>query len=96
MHTIKVIAGGFLLLAVCLLVGRAVGGQAPAASVAGAAKLFIPLWLISAAVNLWIGVSKAGYSALKGRLQSTRMHRSAYLRCSLNGRRQPISRSSCS
>ena len=26
------------------------------------AKLFIPLWLIVAGVNMWIGVSQAGYS----------------------------------
>jgi hypothetical protein len=62
MHTIKVIAGGFLLLAVCLLIGRLVGGSAPAGSLASAAKLFIPLWLVAAAVNMWIGVSKAGYT----------------------------------
>jgi hypothetical protein len=62
MHTLKVIAGGFLLLAVCLLIGRVVGGQTPAEGVAGAAKLFIPLWLLLAAVNLWIGVTRAGYT----------------------------------
>jgi hypothetical protein len=43
-HTIKVIAGGFVLLALCLLIGRLVGGAAPAAGVASAAQLFIPLW----------------------------------------------------
>jgi hypothetical protein len=61
MHTVKVIAGGFVLLALCLLIGRLVGGPAPAAGAAGAAKLFIPLWLVAAAINMWIGVSKAGY-----------------------------------
>ncbi len=29
---------------------------------ANAAKLFLPLWLIAAGINLWVGVSKAGYS----------------------------------
>ena len=29
---------------------------------AGAAKLFIPLWLLVAGVNLWIGVTRAGYT----------------------------------
>jgi hypothetical protein len=62
MHTVKVIAGGFVLLALCLLAGRLVGGPAPAVGVAGAARLFIPLWLVAAAINLWIGVSKAGYT----------------------------------
>ena len=61
MHTLKVIAGGFILLAVSLLIGRLVGGT-PAAGVAGAAKLFIPLWLVLAGVNLWIGVTRAGYT----------------------------------
>ena len=61
MHTVKVIAGGFVLLALCLLIGRLVGGPAPAAGV-GAAKLFIPLWLVAAGINMWIGVSKAGYT----------------------------------
>ena len=62
MHTLKVIAGGLILLAVCLLIGRLVGGQAPAEGAAGAAKLFIPLWLLVAGVNLWIGVTRAGYT----------------------------------
>jgi len=62
MHTIKVIAGGFVLLGLCLLIGRWVGGPTPAAGLATAAKLFIPLWLIAAGINMWIGVSKAGYS----------------------------------
>jgi hypothetical protein len=51
MHTLKVIAGGFILLAVCLLIGRLAG-----------LKLFIPLWLLLAGVNLWIGVTRAGYT----------------------------------
>jgi len=50
-HTVKVIACGFVLLTLCLVFGRAAG-----------AKLFLPLWLVAAAVNLWIGVSRAGYS----------------------------------
>jgi hypothetical protein len=48
MHTVKVIAGGFVLLAICLLIGRLVGGTTPAAGIARAAKLFIPLWLVAA------------------------------------------------
>lgn len=62
MHTLKVIAGGLLLLAVCLLIGRVVGGQTPTEGVAGAAKLFIPLWLLLSGLNLWIGVTRAGYT----------------------------------
>ena len=61
-HTIKVIAGGFVLLAVCLLIGRWIGGPTPAAGLATAAKVFIPLWFIAAGINMWVGVAKAGYS----------------------------------
>ena len=60
MHTIKVLAAGFALLAVCLLAGRSLG--TPGAGLALGARLFIPLWLVGAAVNMWIGVSRAGYS----------------------------------
>jgi hypothetical protein len=56
MHTVIVMAGGLALLAVCLLVGRTTG------SVGKAPLVFIPLWLIGAAINMWIGVNRAGYS----------------------------------
>jgi len=58
-HTIKVIAGGFVLLALCLLVGRWLGGTV---GLANGAKLFIPLWLVGAGINMWVGVTRAGYS----------------------------------
>ncbi len=61
MHTLKVIFGGFLLLGVCLLLGRWIGGAA-ATVVATAIKYFIVLWLAATLVNMWVGVSKAGYS----------------------------------
>lgn len=61
MHTLKVIFGGFLLLGVCLLLGRWIGG---AAATVGATtiKYFLALWLAATLVNMWVGVSKAGYS----------------------------------
>ena len=62
MHTIRVIAGGFLLLAFCLLIGRWTGSPTAAVGLAKAAKVFLPLWFVAAAINMWIGVSKAGYS----------------------------------
>lgn len=61
MHTIKVIAGGFALLALCLLLARVFGGPEPARLVS-AARWFLPLWLVGAGINMWIGVTKAGYS----------------------------------
>jgi hypothetical protein len=61
-HTIKVIAGGFVLLALCLVVGRLMGGADQSAVVARAALVFVPIWLVGAGINMWVGVSKAGYS----------------------------------
>lgn len=61
-HTIKVITAGFALLFVCLLAGRFIGDGAHSASVARAALIFVALWLAGAAINMWIGVAKAGYS----------------------------------
>jgi hypothetical protein len=61
MHTLMVLGAGFVLLAACLLVARLVGGAVPPMFVRGA-QVFIPLWLIAAAVNMWFGVSQAGYS----------------------------------
>jgi uncharacterized membrane protein YwaF len=60
MHMILVMAGGVLLLGVFLLFGKLWGGDALAS--ATAAKAFIPVWLAIAVVNMWIGVSKAGYT----------------------------------
>ena len=56
MHTIMVVLGGFLLLGICLLAGRLTK------TMAIAALIFIPIWFGAALVNLWIGVSRAGYS----------------------------------
>ena len=61
MHTLKVIFGGFLLLGVCLLLGRWIVGAA-ATVVATTIKYFLVLWLAATLVNMWVGVSKAGYS----------------------------------
>jgi hypothetical protein len=60
MHTALVIAAGFLLLGLCLGVGRLIGGPGPA-PLASAARSFIPVWFVGAMINLWIGVSQAGY-----------------------------------
>jgi len=60
MRTLIIIAGGLVLLLLFALVGSRMGGGAHAA--ATAAKIFIPVWLAAAAINMWIGVSRAGYS----------------------------------
>jgi hypothetical protein len=56
MHTLKVIAVGFILLGAFVLAGRVLG------SMPKAAIYFLPVWLIGTAVNLWYGVTHAGYS----------------------------------
>lgn len=61
MHTIKIIAAGLLLLGACLFVGRMVDA-AGTSGLATAVKVFVPLWLLCTLVNLWVGVSRAGYS----------------------------------
>lgn len=43
-----------------MLLGRWLGGGAGATRIA--IGVFIPLWLIIAALNLWFGVARAGYS----------------------------------
>jgi hypothetical protein len=60
-HTIKVILLGFVLLGLCLLAGRLLASPG-LVGLATAAKIFIPLWLLGAGINMWLGVTKAGYS----------------------------------
>ncbi len=61
MRTAIIIGAGLILLAIFVLIGRFVGAQAEA-SMARAALYFLPVWLIAAAANMWMGVVKAGYS----------------------------------
>jgi hypothetical protein len=59
MRSIIVILGGLALLGFFALVAwrfRASG------SMVLAAQIFIPAWLAAALINMWIGVSRAGYS----------------------------------
>jgi hypothetical protein len=55
-----VMGGGLVLLGVFVLFGWLWG--ASAAGMALAAKVFVPAWLLMASVNMWVGVSHAGYS----------------------------------
>ncbi len=61
-HTLKMIAGGLLLLGLFVLAARFVHAASPMAGMAAAARWFVPIWLIGAAINMWVGVAKAGYS----------------------------------
>ncbi|MNM81260.1 hypothetical protein D3C81_932560 [compost metagenome] len=60
MHVLLVIVGGFLLLGVFVLFGRlwsTGSSQLPTALLA-----FIGTWLLVSVANLWVGVSRAGYT----------------------------------
>lgn len=62
MQTLKVIAGGLILLGICLLIGRYTMGPTQAQGFGRAARIFLPVWFVASAMNLWIGVRHAGYS----------------------------------
>ena len=59
MHTVIVLAVGFALLGVCVVAGCFLGGTPGTAT---AALVFLPLWFVGAAINLYVGVKRAGYS----------------------------------
>ena len=60
MRTLIIIIGGFLLLALCLGAARLLGG-ADTAMMRKAVWVFLVLWFCAAAINMWIGVSRADY-----------------------------------
>lgn len=57
MRTLIIILGGFVVWGVCLGIARAFGLSSKAATV-----VFVAIWFVVAAVNMWLGVSRAGYS----------------------------------
>ena len=59
MRTLIIIVGGFALLGLSVLAARWIGTGT--SSMITAAKVFIPIWLVVALVNLWLG-TRAGYS----------------------------------
>ena len=56
MHTLIVIVIGLLLLGACLLMGRTLGDEG---GLGRAALSFLPVWLMGAGVNMYIGVKNA-------------------------------------
>ncbi len=60
MHMAMVMGAGVLLLVVFVMFGWLWG--ACAAGMALAAKFFVPSWLVVALVNMWVGVTHAGYT----------------------------------
>jgi len=61
MRTMIIIFGGLLLLGLVLVVGRWIGGTGTGPMLT-ATKVFLPIWLVVALVNMWMGVAQAGYS----------------------------------
>ena len=59
MRTLLIIIAGLALLGIFLLASTKIG---EVGTLVGAAKLFIPFWLAVALINMWIGVTRAGYS----------------------------------
>lgn len=62
MHTVMVLAGGFVLLAIFCAIGWSRGREA---GVAQAAQVFLPVWLIAALINMAFGVLGAGYTVME-------------------------------
>jgi hypothetical protein len=62
MRTAIIIAIGFGLLGLCLAIGGYSGGVARLRS---AAVVFIGLWFVVAAANMYVGVARAGYSFME-------------------------------
>jgi hypothetical protein len=62
MHMLFVIIGGALLLTVFCLFGRLWGADMSA--LAPAAKAFMPVWFVVTLVNMYIGVTRAGYTVM--------------------------------
>ena len=61
MRTVIIILIGFVLWAACLGVAKLVAGSR-ASCMTAATITFVVIWLVVAGVNMWIGVSQAGYS----------------------------------
>ena len=60
MHMAMVMGAGVLLLLVFVMFGWLWG--ASAVGMALAAKVFVPVWLLVASTNMWVGVTHAGYT----------------------------------
>lgn len=63
MHMALVMLAGVMLLAVFALFGW-LWGHDLAGSATGA-RAFIPAWAIIATVNLWVGVTRAGFTVMQ-------------------------------
>ena len=61
MRTILFLVAGLLLLAAFLVLARLFSANYPAATT-WATAAYVVLWFVIAAINMWVGVAKVGYS----------------------------------
>jgi hypothetical protein len=61
MRTLIILVIGFVLWGACLGLARLLA-NASSASMSIATTIFIVAWFLIAAVNMWMGVARAGYS----------------------------------
>ena len=61
MRTAIIVLGGFVLWAACLGIEKLLASSSNS-SMTAATATFVALWFVAAALNMWIGVSQAGYS----------------------------------
>jgi len=61
MRTVIIIAGGFFLLTASLVVLRLMRKSSTVAA-RRTIRAFIAVWFVVAVVNMWIGVTQAGYT----------------------------------
>jgi len=59
MRTALIILAGFVVWGLCLGVAKMIGGRG---AMGAATWTFCVVWLVAAGVNMWVGVTKAGYS----------------------------------
>jgi hypothetical protein len=59
MRSVLIILAGLTILGVLTLFGPHLGGGL---SMVTAAQIFLAAWLVTALINVWIGVSREGYS----------------------------------
>jgi hypothetical protein len=59
MRTFLIILSGLFLLGIALVAASRIGATGRMTT---AALVFIPVWLLVALANMWMGVARAGYS----------------------------------
>ena len=64
MRTAIIIAAGFVLWGICLGVAK-LAADLNASSATVATLAFIAIWFVLAAVNMWLGISTAGFTFMQ-------------------------------